>query len=187
MSADYWKFWSSTTISQVGSRFTQFALPLFVYNLTGSAFSLAIATALSFLPTLLFGLILGAGTDRLDRKRLLVYAALAKALVIASTPTLAILESLTLWWVYAAIFLHSRLSALTRPAEFAATLAKLGEPRKPDEGQRLPAGGHLSRSRRGPAARRLAGDARSRLQPPVLRRALVGARGADPGLRKDRP
>ena len=120
LGADYWKYWSSTTVSQLGSRFTQFAVPLFVYTLTGSAYDLGVATTLSFLPSLLFGLPFGAFADRLDRKRLLVFGALAKALVIASIPALAVAGIPVLWWVYAAIFLHSCLIALTGPAEFAA-------------------------------------------------------------------
>jgi MFS family permease len=120
LGTDYWKYWSSTTVSQLGSRFTQFAVPLFVYTLTGSAYDLGVATTLSFLPTLLFGLLFGAYADRVDRKRLLVYGALAKALVIASIPALAVADTLVLWWVYTAIFLHSCLMALTGPAEFAA-------------------------------------------------------------------
>lgn len=120
LGADYWKYWFSTIVSQLGSRFTQFALPLFVYTLTGSAFDLGVATTLSFLPSLLFGLLFGAYADRLDRKRLLVWGALAKALAIVSIPSLAVLDALPLWWVYAAIFLHSSLMALTGPAEFAA-------------------------------------------------------------------
>ena len=120
LGADYWKYWISTIISQLGSRFTQFALPLFVYTLTGSAFDLGVATTLSFLPSLLFGLLFGAYADRLDRKRLLVWGSLGKALAIVSIPGLAVLDALTLWWVYVAIFLHSSLMALTGPAEFAA-------------------------------------------------------------------
>ncbi len=120
LGADYWKYWTSTTVSQLGSRFTQFAIPLFVYTLTGSAYDLGVATTLSFLPSLLFGLPFGAYADRFDRKRLLVRGALAKAIVIASIPTLAAADALSLWWVYAAIFLHSCLIALTGPAEFAA-------------------------------------------------------------------
>ena len=42
---DFWKFWAGQTISQLGSSFTFFALPLLVYKLTGSSVNLAVATA----------------------------------------------------------------------------------------------------------------------------------------------
>ena len=45
---DFWKFWAGQTISQLGSSFTAFALPLLVYKLTGSSVSLAVGTAAYF-------------------------------------------------------------------------------------------------------------------------------------------
>lgn len=72
LGADFWKFWAGQTISNLGSSFTFFALPLLVYELTGSAINLALTTASEFVPYLLFGLIIGAWTDRLDRKRLMI-------------------------------------------------------------------------------------------------------------------
>ena len=66
-SADFWKFWAGQTISNLGSSFTNFALPLLIFNLTGSALNLAIASATTFLPYLLFGLPIGAWVDRVDR------------------------------------------------------------------------------------------------------------------------
>ena len=43
--SDFAKFWTGQTISQLGSSFTLFALPLLVFKLTGSAVNLAITTA----------------------------------------------------------------------------------------------------------------------------------------------
>jgi hypothetical protein len=50
LSADFWKYWSGQTVNNLGSSFTQFALPLLVYKLTGSAVNLALTTAAAFLP-----------------------------------------------------------------------------------------------------------------------------------------
>ena len=69
LSSDFWTFWTGQTISNLGSSITLFALPLLVYKLTGSALNLGIAEAATFLPYLLFGLVLGAWVDRVDRKR----------------------------------------------------------------------------------------------------------------------
>ena len=57
MSPDFKKFWVGQTISNLGSSFTQWAVPLLVYRLTHSAVNLGIATAATFLPYLLFGLL----------------------------------------------------------------------------------------------------------------------------------
>jgi MFS family permease len=119
-SIDFWKFWAGQTISNLGSSFTNFALPLLIFKLTGSALNLAIASATTFLPYLLFGLPIGAWVDRIDRKRLMITTDLLRALVLASIPLLAALNQLPLWWIYSAGFLISTLSIGFDAAEFAA-------------------------------------------------------------------
>src|SRR5207302_6346028 len=95
LSNEFWKFWLGQTISNLGTSFTQFALPLLVFKLTGSALNLAITTAATFLPYLLFGLVIGAWVDRVDRKRLMIATDIARAAVIASIPLLASMDRLT--------------------------------------------------------------------------------------------
>src|SRR5260370_38757007 len=96
--SDFWKYWTGQTISNLGSSITLFALPLLVYKLTGSALSLGIASAATFLPYLLFGLILGAWADRVNRKRMMIGADIGRALIVASIPLLFAFGLLTIWW-----------------------------------------------------------------------------------------
>src|SRR6476469_5259802 len=119
-SLDFWKFWAGQTISNLGSSFTEFALPLLIFKLTGSALNLAISSATTFLPYLLFGLLIGAWVDRVDRKRLMIVTDLLRALLLASIPLLAALDMLSVWWIYAAGFLISTLTIGFNSAEFAA-------------------------------------------------------------------
>ena len=118
--SDFWKYWTGQTLSNLGSSITVFALPLLVYKLTGSALDLGIATAATFLPYLLFGLILGAWTDRVDRKRMMIGTDIARALVVASIPLLAALGLLTIWWIYVVAFVHATLRICFDAGEFAA-------------------------------------------------------------------
>src|SRR5579883_2460782 len=120
LSGDFWKFWTGQTISNLGSSFTLFALPLLVFKLTGSALNLGITMAAEFLPYLLFGLLIGAWVDRTDRKRLMIATDVLRALVIAAIPLLAALHLLTVWWVYAFSFAGSTLTIFFNSAEFAA-------------------------------------------------------------------
>src|SRR6266576_5122318 len=106
LNSDFWKYWTGQTISNLGSSITLFALPLLVYKLTGSALNLGIATAATFLPYLLFGLILGAWTDRVDRKRMMIGTDIGRALIVASIPFLFALGLLTVWWIYIVAFIH---------------------------------------------------------------------------------
>src|SRR5579883_2221665 len=87
--SQFWFFLSGETVSRFGSSVTLFALPLLVFQLTRSPLNLSIATAVNFLPYLLFGLTIGAWVDRLDRKRLMVYVDIANAIGIATIPALA--------------------------------------------------------------------------------------------------
>ncbi len=118
--SDFWKFWVGQTISNLGSSITLFALPLLVFKISGSALNLGISTAATFLPYLLFGLLLGAFMDRTNRKRAMILADLGRALVIASIPVAAALGILTVWWIYVVGFLHSTLTICFESGQFAA-------------------------------------------------------------------
>jgi MFS family permease len=120
LSGDFWKFWTGQTISNLGSSFTLLALPLVVFKLTGSAINLAITTTAFFLPYLLFGLVIGAWVDRVDRKRMMILVDLGRAAVIASIPALAAVDALSVWWIYAVTFLSSTLTIAFDSGEFAA-------------------------------------------------------------------
>ena len=119
-SAEFWKFLLGQTVSNVGSSFTIFVLPLLVFKLTGSALNLALVASAEYIPYLLFGLIIGAWVDRVDRRRLMILTDIAQALVISSIPLLATLGLLSVWWIYAVGFVSSTLWIFFNTAEFAA-------------------------------------------------------------------
>jgi MFS family permease len=120
LSLDFWKFFSGQVISNFGTSFTGFALPLLVYRLTGSSINLAITAVSEFLPYLLFGLVIGAWVDRTDRKRLMIGANLVQALLIGSIPMLAAVGHLSLPWIYSVGFLGSTTFIAFNSAEYAA-------------------------------------------------------------------
>jgi MFS family permease len=117
---DFWLFLVGETVSAFGSSFTAFAIPLLVYRLTGSALALGATAALGTLPTVLFGLHIGAWTDRVDRRRLMAGADLLSAAVVASLPAAALLGALTLPWILAAIFIEESASVVIAAARFGA-------------------------------------------------------------------
>src|SRR5712692_5190835 len=120
LNSDFWKYWTGQTISNLGSSVTLFALPLLVYKLTGSALNLGISSAADFLPYLLFGLLLGAWVDRVNRKRMMIFTDIGRALIIASIPLLAALGLLSVWWIYVVGFIHSTLTICFEAGQFAA-------------------------------------------------------------------
>lgn len=123
---DFWLYLSGQSVSQLGSSFTAFAMPLLVFRLTHSATNLAITTAAEFLPYLLFGLLLGAVVDRVDRRRMMLRSDIARAAVIAVLPALSILGALAVWQIYVATFVQATLGILFSCGEFAAIPALVG-------------------------------------------------------------
>jgi MFS family permease len=104
-------------------------MPLIVFKLTGSAIALGAALAVYTAPQLLFGLAIGAWTDRTNRKRLMIAVDVLSAVTIASIPLAAIAGVLSLWWIYAVTFVSSTLSIFFAAAEFGAipSLVSSGE------------------------------------------------------------
>jgi MFS family permease len=120
VSPDFVKFWVGQTISNLGSSFTQWAVPLLVFQLTHSAVSLGISMAATFLPYLLFGLLLGAWMDRVDRKRAMIALDSINAIVILSIPLVAQFGHLNVWVIYAVTFIQSTVFIAFSAGEFAA-------------------------------------------------------------------
>lgn len=117
---DFWLYFSGQAVSQLGSSFTTFALPLLVYRLTGSATNLALTTVAEFVPYLLFGLVLGAVVDRVNRKRMMLRADVARAAVVAVLPVLSMVGALATWNIYVVAFVQATLGILFSCGEFAA-------------------------------------------------------------------
>jgi MFS family permease len=120
MSRDFTKFWVGQTISNLGSSFTQWAVPLLVFQLTHSAVNLGAAVAATFLPYLFFGLPLGAWMDRVDRKRAMILLDSINTLVILSIPLVAQFGHLNVWLIYAVAFIQSTIFIAFSAGEFAA-------------------------------------------------------------------
>ena len=110
----------------MGSSFTLFALPLLVFDLTHSATNLAITTASEFVPYLLFGLLLGALVDRVNRKRMMLLTDTARGAVILVLPVLALTGTLDVSIIYAVAFVQSTLGILFTCGEFAAIPSLVG-------------------------------------------------------------
>src|SRR5215472_2761151 len=118
--SDFWIFWTGQTISQIGSTLTSTALPLLVFKLSGSALDLGLASAATWVPYPLFGLFIGAWVDRVNRKGLMIGLDLARALVLAVLPALALFGHLPIWWLYVVTFINSTLTVGFQGATNAA-------------------------------------------------------------------
>ena len=117
---DFWIFWTGQTTSQIGSALTGTVLPLLVFKLSGSALDLGLASAATWVPYPLFGLLIGAWVDRVNRKRLMIGLDICRAALLAVLPLLALLGHLPIWWIYLVTFINSTLTVGFQGATAAA-------------------------------------------------------------------
>ena len=91
-------------ISGLGDAITFTALPLLVLALTGSGAAMGVVAALQTLPDLLLGLPLGAYADRWDRRRMMLYSDLGRAILTALIPLSVLLHLPTMAVVLLVVF-----------------------------------------------------------------------------------
>ncbi len=93
--------WTSSTLSNLADGVLKVALPLAALRLTDSPLLIAGLTFALTLPWLLFSLPAGALADRLDRRRLMLGANIARGLLLGGTALALVLELGSIWLLYA--------------------------------------------------------------------------------------
>jgi MFS family permease len=123
------QYWTASTVSLLGDQVSSIAVPLTaVLVLHASAAEMGYLTALAWLPSLLFGMHLGAWADRSGRRRQLMIAAdVGRAFLWASIPITYALHVLTLPLLYATMFAGGTLSILFFAADSALFTAVVKE------------------------------------------------------------
>ncbi len=126
---DFRLFWTARQVSVAGTLVTAVALPVLVYRLSGSPALTALVTVAEGVPYLLLGLVSGALSDRLDRRRVMVAADLLSALAIGSVPIAWALGVLTVWHALAAGLVTQSFFVFFDGAAFGALPAIVGRAR----------------------------------------------------------
>ncbi len=116
--------WSGELISSIGGGLTSFGLGVYVFNMTGSAASMALVTLLGFLPTLLLSVPAGVLADRYDRRLLMMIGDGCSALGIIYILICMLNGGATLTQICVGVFISSVFSALLEPS-FRATITDL--------------------------------------------------------------
>jgi len=99
-----WLF-AASTAANLGDGVLLAAGPLLVASLTRDPFAISMAVFAQRLPWLLFGLIAGGVVDRVDRRKLVMVADGARALVLIGLIALLVTDHVSLPALYAAFFL----------------------------------------------------------------------------------
>ncbi|MDQ3614911.1 MAG: MFS transporter [Chloroflexota bacterium] len=114
---DFALAWLGGLISMMGDWVLYIALPLYVYQLTGSTLATSAMFIAELIPALLFGSVAGVFVDRWDRKRTMVISNLLLAVTLL--PLLAVRSADWVWVAYLVGFVQSSNSQFFRPAENA--------------------------------------------------------------------
>ena len=115
--ANFVLLWTGQFISQVGDRLAMVAFPWLIYGSTHhSAFSTGAMFALYTLPYVLFGTVAGAFIDRLDKRRVMVAADVARAGLVLAVPFVA---DQSLAGVYVLAFVISSVAVFFDPCKLA--------------------------------------------------------------------
>jgi predicted MFS family arabinose efflux permease len=105
LGSDFRRLWLADGLSQVGTRVSALVIPLLAATtLHASTWQVALLTTVETLPFLLFGLPVGAWSDRMRRRPVLIAGDLGRAAVLGSVPVAAALGPLTLGHLYTVAF-----------------------------------------------------------------------------------
>ena len=109
--------WAGALVSDLGDWMLLIGLPVFVFQLTGSALTTSTVFVAELIPALILGQVGGVLVDRWDRRRILVVASLLQALLLL--PLLAVDSADRLWIVYLVAAAQSALARVCSPATAA--------------------------------------------------------------------
>jgi MFS family permease len=104
--ADFRRLWFVGLAMSIVRWLEMLALALYAYQLTGSAFVVAMLTMLRMLPMSLFGALIGAAADRLDRRHALAVVVATPMVVTFALAILASLGAIAVWQLAVASFVN---------------------------------------------------------------------------------
>ena len=100
LNASFWRLWTSSGLSNLADGVFKIALPLMAVQLTQSPTLIAGLAVAATLPWLLFALTAGALADRLDRRKLMLWANLSRVVLPAVLIGVIILDLGSIWALY---------------------------------------------------------------------------------------
>ncbi len=107
---EFWLWFIGETVSSLGTNVSLIAIPWLVLVITHSALQSSLTIALEFVPYVFFSVIAGAMADRWNRKSLLIWTNVLRALILFNLPLLYEARHLSMMDIYIASFLNAAIS-----------------------------------------------------------------------------
>jgi len=108
---------AAVLVSSVGDPLSQTVSLVLLYQATRSPLAIGLAFGVEMLAVLTVGVFIGAASDRMDRRRLIVRLEIARGLLVAVLP---LLVGLSVFLVYPALFVLGGIQALVQPSRQAS-------------------------------------------------------------------
>lgn len=112
---EFRKLWTVGLLTFVVRWLEMLAVGLYAYQVTNSAFVVAMMTMLRMLPMGLFGAVMGAAAERFDRRQALLLTIVVSIVTSAALALLAWLGALSVWHVALASFINGTCWATDNP------------------------------------------------------------------------
>ncbi|NJR54760.1 MAG: MFS transporter [Acaryochloris sp. CRU_2_0] len=119
--------WLGQVVSLLGTKLTEFALGVWVYQQNQSIAQLALVILLTYLPNTLISAIAGALVDRWDRRWAMILSDSAAGIGTLIIGFLVLSHQLAIWHIYLAVGVNSIFNAFQQPA-YSAAIAQLTPP-----------------------------------------------------------
>ncbi|KUO51089.1 MAG: macrolide transporter [Desulfitibacter sp. BRH_c19] len=116
--------WAGELVSSIGSGLTAFALGVYVYQMTGTATSVALVILLAFLPSVLLSPIAGVLADRFDRRLMMIIGDGCSSFGLVFILLIMLTGEIALWQIYLGVMVSSVFVALLEPS-YKATITDL--------------------------------------------------------------
>ena len=120
--SNFLKLWAGHGVSMFGDMITFLAIPMLVYSITGSKSALSLSVLVRVIPVILIGPFAGALVDRLNRKNIMIWSDLLRAIL--TVVLLLSPEKYLLKMIYIVVFLKSLIGIFFNPA-FNSTIPSI--------------------------------------------------------------
>lgn len=111
-------FWSATTLRAFGASIAGVAFQVLIVTvIAATPFQIGVLSALSAVPYLFLGFLIGALMDRWNRRRTVILTSIGRAIVLAAVPVLLLCHALSFWTLAAVILALGVLTLFAQSAE----------------------------------------------------------------------
>lgn len=116
---DFRRLWSSNAVSFIGFQLTAVAVPVQVFEISGSSLWVGVLGGAALVPLIIFGLLGGAISDAVDRRVVLLVSSVVLWLATWGLLAQALLGMRSIWLIFVLVAVQSAAFAVTSPTRSA--------------------------------------------------------------------